>query len=158
MQEYQYSNNIFYNPIFLATVFSWFFTQFVKTIIIIILQPGQMPIRYYLGILLWKTGGMPSSHSAVATALATSIGFSEGFNSTVFIACSAYGLLVLRDAVGVRRSAGIQARTLNKLGLDLHDKLDIDYKPVKEISGHSVSEVLIGIVLGFFIAVAFSVL
>ena len=158
MQEYGYSNNIFYNPIFLSAVFSWFFTQFVKTIIIIILQPSQMPVRYYVGVLLWKTGGMPSSHSALAAALSTSIGFSEGFNSAIFIACTAFSLLVIRDAVGVRRSAGIQARTLNKLGSDLHERLEIDYKSVKEISGHSVSEVLIGIVIGFFIAVAFSIL
>ena len=158
MQEYAYSNNIFYNPIFLSAVFSWFFTQFVKTIIIIILKPVQMSIRYYIGILLWKTGGMPSSHAALVTALATSIGFKEGFNSSLFIISCGYSLLVIRDAVGVRRSAGIQARTLNKLGSDLNEKLDIDYKSVKEVSGHSVSEVLIGIVIGFFIAVAFSIL
>ncbi|MCL2705220.1 MAG: divergent PAP2 family protein [Spirochaetaceae bacterium] len=158
MQEYIHSNNIFNNPIFLAAIFSWFFTQFVKTVIIIILKPGQMPIRYYISILLWKTGGMPSSHSALVTALATSIGFKEGFDSSLFIVACAYSLLVIRDAVGVRRSAGIQARTLNKLGSDLHEKLNIDYKSVKEISGHSVSEVFIGIIIGFFIAVAFSIL
>ena len=158
MQEYTYSNNIFYNPIFLSAVFSWFFTQFVKTVILIILKPIQMPIRYYIGMLLWKTGGMPSSHSALVTALATSIGFKEGFNSSLFIVSCCYSLLVIRDAVGVRRSAGIQARTLNKLGSDLIEKLNIDYKSVKEVSGHSVSEVLIGIVIGFFIAVAFSIL
>jgi acid phosphatase family membrane protein YuiD len=158
MQEYIYSNNIFYNPIFLSAVFSWFFTQFVKTVIIIILKPVQMPLRYYISMLLWKTGGMPSSHSALVTALATSIGFKEGFDSSLFIVSCAFSLLVIRDAVGVRRSAGIQARTLNKLGSDLHEKLNLDYKSVKEISGHSVSEVLIGIVIGFFIAVAFSIL
>jgi len=158
MQEYTDSNNIFYNPIFLSAVFSWFFTQFVKTVIVIILKPIQMPIRYYIGMLLWKTGGMPSSHSALVTALTTSIGFKEGFDSSLFIVICGYSLLVIRDAVGVRRSAGIQAKTLNKLGLDLHEKLNIDYKSVKEISGHTVPEVLIGIVIGFFIAVAFSIL
>jgi acid phosphatase family membrane protein YuiD len=158
MQEYINSNNIFYNPIFLSALFSWFFTQFVKTVIIIIAKPAPMPIRYYISILLWKTGGMPSSHSALVTALATAIGFKEGFSSSLFLAACAFGLLVIRDSVGVRRSAGIQARTLNKLGADLNEKLNIDYRPVKEVSGHTVSEVLIGIVIGFFIAVAFSIL
>jgi len=158
MHEYGYSNNILYNPIFISAFFSWIFTQFVKTMIVIISRPVQMPLRYYIGMLLWKTGGMPSSHSALVTALATAIGFKEGFNSTIFLAVLAYGLLVIRDSVGVRRSAGIMARTLNKLGTDLHEKLNTDYKSVKEVNGHTVSEVLIGIVIGFFIAVAFSIL
>ncbi len=157
MQEYTYSNNIFHNPIFLSAIFSWFFAQFVKTVIII-LKPSQIPLRYYITIFLWKTGGMPSSHSALVSALTTSIGFKEGFNSSLFIALCGYSLLVIRDAVGVRRSAGIQARTLNKLGSDLNEKLGIEYKPVKEISGHSITEVLIGVIIGFFIAVAFSIL
>ncbi len=101
---------------------------------------------------------MPSSHSAMISALATAIGFKEGFNSSLFIAVCGYGMLVVRDAVGVRRSAGIQARCLNKMGFELQERLGMQYKPVKEVSGHSVSEVLIGLVIGFFIALAFSVL
>ncbi len=159
MQEYTYSslNNIFNNPVFLSAVFSWFITQFIKTLIIM-LKPVQMPLRYYISILLWRTGGMPSSHSAMVSALATAIGFKEGFNTSLFIAVFGYGMLVVRDAVGVRRSAGMQARTLNKMGFELQEKLGINYKPVKEISGHSFSEVLIGIIIGFFIALAFSIL
>lgn len=101
---------------------------------------------------------MPSSHSAMVSALATSIGFVEGFNTSLFIAICGYGMLVVRDAVGVRRSAGMQARALNKIGFELKEKFGINYNPVKEISGHSFSEVLIGIIIGFFIALAFSVL
>lgn len=148
---------LLYNPVFLSAVFSWFFAQFLKTVIFM-LKPVQIPFRYYIRILLWRTGGMPSSHSAMVSALATSIGFREGFNSSLFIAMCGYGILVVRDAVGVRHSAGMQARTLNKIGSELRERLDLQYKPVKEISGHSVSEVLIGIIIGFFIALAFSIL
>ena len=148
---------IFYNPIFLSAFFSWFFTQFIKTLIILF-RPEQKPLMYYINILLWKTGGMPSSHSALAASMATTIGFREGFNSSLFLVLCGYGLLIVRDAVGVRRASGLQARALNNMGRDLEEKFGIAYKPVKEISGHTVSEVLIGLMIGFFIAVAFSTL
>lgn len=147
----------FQNPIFLSAIFSWFFAQFVKTLIVLF-KPAHMSFKYYISVLLWRTGGMPSSHSALVSAITTAVGFREGFDSSLFIAFLGYGLLVVRDAVGVRRSAGIQARTLNKMGLELQEKLGISYKPVKEISGHSAVEVLIGIILGFFIALAFALL
>ncbi len=84
----------------------------------------QKPIKYYLGVLLWKTGGMPSSHSALVTSVAISAGFQDGFNSSLFIALCCYGLLVIRDSVGVRRAAGLQAMMLNRLGRELEKKTE----------------------------------
>ena len=98
---------------------------------------------------------MPSSHSSVVAALATSIGFIEGVRSSLFMAMIFYGLLTVRDALGVRRAAGSQAKILNQLGRDIKKKLDLSFRPVKEIHGHTFSEVIVGILLGFFIAVAF---
>ncbi len=157
MQEtpFYYIYRFFHNPVFLSAVFSWFIAQFLKTIIAV-LYPAQKSIKYYLGVLLWKTGGMPSSHSALVASIAMSTGFIEGFDTSIFIALTCYGLLVIRDSVGVRRATGIQAITLNKMGRELEKKWGIPYKPVKEIHGHTVSEVLIGTLIGSFIAVAFS--
>jgi len=69
-----------------------------------------------------------------------------------------YGILIIRDALGVRRSAGVQARALNSLSKELHDRLGTEFQPVKVISGHTPAEVAVGAGLGFFIALAFSVL
>ncbi len=157
MQEtgFYYINRFFHNPVFLSAVFSWFIAQFIKTVIAV-LYPMQKPIKYYLGMLLWKTGGMPSSHSALVTSVAVSAGFQEGFNSSLFISLSCYGLLVIRDSVGVRRSAGLQAIMLNRLGRELERRNGIPFRPVKEINGHTASEAIIGSLIGFFIAVAFN--
>ncbi len=148
-------NKFFHNPVFLSAVFSWFIAQFIKTVIVV-LYPAQRPIKYYLYVLLWKTGGMPSSHSSLVTAVAVSSGFQDGFGSSVFIGFSCFALLVIRDSVGVRRAAGIQARVLNKLGKELENKNGIPYRPVREINGHTASEVIVGAIIGFFIAVAFN--
>src|SRR5690606_40209916 len=48
--------------------------------------------------LLFSTGGMPSSHSAAVTALATSIGISDGFDSHLFAICVVFGIIVMYDA------------------------------------------------------------
>lgn len=104
--------------------------------------------------LFWRTGGMPSSHSALVASLATSVGIVEGIGSTIFIVTLALALIVIRDSLGVRRSSGLQARSLNQLGKEISDRLDLPYLPVKEIQGHAPLEVLVGTFLGIFIAVA----
>ena len=101
---------------------------------------------------------MPSSHAALVASLCTSIGFRSGINSDIFILSLGFFLVTIRDAVGVRRANGIQARTLNKVGRGLKDKGLIDFTPIKEVQGHSPAEVAIGCLLGFFIGLAFSVL
>jgi acid phosphatase family membrane protein YuiD len=64
----------------------------------------------------------------------------------------------MRDAMGVRRSSGLQARNLNILGRNMEDRLKIEYHPVKEIHGHAPLEVVIGALLGIFIAAAYAYL
>ena len=98
---------------------------------------------------------MPSSHSAVVTALATSIGFVVGVGSPIFILSLFYGFLTIRDALGVRRAAGAQAIVINKLITELSDRFEVSVGTVKEVRGHKFSEVFVGALLGFFIAVAF---
>lgn len=67
-------------------------------------------------------------------------------------------MVTIRDALGVRRASGLQARKLNELGNELSDKNMIDYKPIKEILGHRPMEVIFGAILGFFIGLGFAVL
>jgi acid phosphatase family membrane protein YuiD len=67
-------------------------------------------------------------------------------------------MVTIRDAVGVRRANGIQARVLNTLGKKLVEKGVIDFVPVKEVQGHTPAEVAIGCLLGFFIGLGFCLL
>lgn len=147
----------FINPVLLSCIFSWLSAQLIKTLIK--LFSGKVhSIKELFELLFWRTGSMPSSHAALVSALSTSIGFRSGINSDVFILSIGFFLVTIRDAVGVRRANGIQARMINEIGMKLKEKGLIDYKPIKEVQGHTPIEVFIGCLLGFFIGLAFSVL
>jgi len=145
------------NPVFLSALSSWLIAQILKSFIMFFRNRPRTAKEILLNIF-WTTGGMPSSHSAVAAALATSSGFVEGPNSTLFFVTLFYALLTFRDAMGVRRSAGAQAKALNQLIRDLSARFSLRARPVKEIHGHTMSEVFVGALLGFFIATAFCTL
>lgn len=142
------------NPVFLSAVTSWFLAQLIKTIIALLRLRKQL-LKDILETLIWRSGGMPSSHSALASSLAFSIGFAEGFGSNLFIITLFLALVIMRDALGVRRSSGVQGRVLNALGRSVSEKLKIDFHPVKEVYGHEPMEVVIGALLGIMISAAF---
>jgi len=104
---------------------------------------------------IWSTGGMPSSHSALVCSLTTSAGIKQGISSDFFIFSLIFALVVLRDSLGVRRAAGLQAKALNALGKQAAEKLGLEFNPVQEINGHTMLEVLVGGILGVLIAVGF---
>jgi acid phosphatase family membrane protein YuiD len=149
--------SFFENPLFLSSVSSWFFAQLIKTLIVLIGSCKRNP-RELLATIAWRTGGMPSSHAALVSSMATSVGFQEGIGSNLFIVSLFVALIVLRDAVGVRRASGIQGRTLNNLGRNVSEHFGIDYHPVKEVYGHKPLEVVMGSLLGVFIAAAYAYL
>lgn len=149
--------DLFRNPVFLSAVFSLLTAQFIKAIINLFRYRSRS-FREVLTTFFWKTGGMPSSHSSLVVSLTTAIGFVDGASSSVFILSLCFSLVVIRDAMGVRRSAGVQARTLNQMGKELTSRFGIVFHPVKEVQGHSPSQVVVGALLGFFIALAFCTL
>jgi acid phosphatase family membrane protein YuiD len=142
-------------PIFLSGVFAWFSAQFIKAVVSIFRTRGKLRKRELLLALIWTTGGMPSSHSAVVSAITVAVGIKVGFASPLFIVCFFFASLAIRDAMGVRQAAGNQARAINQIILELNEKFSGGHKTVKEIRGHKASEVIVGILLGIFIAVAF---
>lgn len=148
---------LFSNDIFLSAVFSLLIAQFIKSIVLIFKSRAKS-FRDVIATFLWKTGGMPSSHSALAISIATSIAIVDGPNTSLFILALFFALVVIRDAMGVRRAAGLQAKALNLLGKELAPKLGIAFHPVREVHGHNPSEVIVGGLLGFFIALAFCTL
>ncbi len=148
---------IFENPVFLSALSSWFLAQILKSFIMLF-RNRPRTAREILVNLFWATGGMPSSHSAVVVALATSAAFVEGPDSTLFFVTLFYAILTFRDALGVRRAAGAQAKVINQLIRDLSPRFPLRSRPVKEVNGHTLPEVFVGSLLGFFIAVAFCTL
>jgi len=108
--------------------------------------------------IIWRTGGMPSSHSAAVCALATSAGIYEGIESNFFVFCLVFAMIVLRDSLGVRRTAGLQAKALNNLGKQSAKFTGLEFRSVKEIHGHTPLEVLVGSCLGIVITFCFCLL
>jgi len=142
----------FANPIILSSLTSWFLSQLLKGIVVFIKLKKK---RELFATLLWRTGGMPSSHAAVVTSMTASVAFSRGLGSDLFAVSFLMALLVMRDAMGVRRAVGIQARAINLLGSQTTEKKDIEFNPVKEIKGHAPLEVIAGALLGILVSAAF---
>lgn len=96
-------------------------------------------------------GGMPSSHSAVVTSLATMIGKTQGIDSPIFALSLIFAAVVMYDAAGVRRAAGKQAKLLNKIvetpGLT---NVQVQEKLV-EVLGHTPMQVIVGAAIGIII-------
>jgi acid phosphatase family membrane protein YuiD len=153
-QQAEFFRILFENSIFLSALTSWFLAQLIKTIILLLRSKRKSP-RDAIESFIWRTGGMPSSHSALVASMTTSAAFSEGLQSNLFVVTAMLALIIIRDSLGVRRSSGLQARALNMLGRQVSEKLKVDYHPIKEIHGHSPIEVVVGILLGIFIAVAY---
>lgn len=149
---------LFSSPIFLACLFSWLCAQFIKTIIKLF-SGSVHSLAELFELLFWRTGSMPSSHSSITACLCTTIGYRSGVDSDVFVLSLVFFLVTIRDAVGVRRANGMQARRLNEMGEILKEKkLFDDFKKLKEVNGHSPMEAFVGSLLGFFIGIAFCVL
>ena len=100
--------------------------------------------------VLVETGGMPSSHSALLTGTAAGLGWQLGFDDPLFALAAIMCFVVLYDASGVRRAAGLTAARVNSL--DEAVAQDQSQKPLKENLGHTKLEVLVGSVIGPLIA------
>ncbi len=130
----------------MVTLFAWALAQGIKVVIGCVSE-RRFNFRWFIG-----TGGMPSSHAAGATALATSCGFELGFNSVVFALAAVFALVTMFDAQGVRRSTGQQAEILNKILEDIYWKGKIESERLKEFIGHTPVQVLTGGLIGIILA------
>lgn len=99
--------------------------------------------------------GMPSGHSALTISLTTIIFLTEGLASPIFALSFIMAILVIRDAVGMRRYLGEHGKILNMLVKDLdNDKvLEKHYPHLLERIGHTPMQVLAGAMLGFVVSV-----
>ena len=105
--------------------------------------------------ILFATGGMPSSHSSTVTAMATSIGLIDGFDSTNYALAVCFATVVMFDAAGLRRNASKQAMVLNRMIKELlSPESTVSRVKLKEFLGHTPTEVLVGALLGVAVSLA----
>lgn len=130
----------------MTTLSAWIIAQTLKVTAGIIRQK-KLDFRWFVG-----TGGLPSSHAAGASCLATAVGLEYGFNSVYFALAAAFAIVVMFDAQGVRRSAGRQARILNKIMEDIYWQGRIREDRLRELVGHTPVEVIVGFLLGVTVA------
>ncbi|MCM1386007.1 MAG: divergent PAP2 family protein [Bacillus sp. (in: Bacteria)] len=135
------------NPVLVAGVLGWFVAQVLKTIIHLLIT------KQFVWERMVGSGGMPSSHSATVCALATAAGIQYGSESFAFAISVIMAIIVMHDAMGVRRETGIQARVLNEmmtLFREMGTKMSVEDK-LKEFVGHTPLQVWIGALLGIVI-------
>ena len=121
--------------------------QVIKVLLVLLITRRWRPEVFA------ETGGMPSSHSAMVTSLATGVGLTQGFSSPLFAATAVFALIVMYDATGVRHSSGQQARLLNELIEELRAVVREGFAPMplRVLMGHTYLEVLVGSLLGILI-------
>jgi acid phosphatase family membrane protein YuiD len=157
LSKLTYSIGAFFaNPIILSSLTSWCLSQLIKGIIALLqIRKKVISLPEVLETLVWRTGGMPSSHAAVVASMTAAVGFHDGLGSNLFAVSLFVAMVVMRDAMGVRRASGLQAHALNLLGKNTSDKLGINFQTVKEIQGHGPLEVIVGALLGILVSAAY---
>ncbi|MCY7408342.1 MAG: divergent PAP2 family protein [Alkalinema sp. CAN_BIN05] len=135
------------NHVLIVSLLSCVLAQLSKVVVELIYH-GKLNFR-----VIFESGGMPSSHSALVTALATDIGLRKGLESGEFAIATVFAIIVMYDAAGVRQAAGKQAKILNQMIDELftgdHHLTEIH---LKELLGHTPFQVLIGSIMGIVIA------
>ncbi|MCL2056861.1 MAG: divergent PAP2 family protein [Oscillospiraceae bacterium] len=157
------------NYVINCTVSAWILAQVLKTVFTYI-GSGKLQWERMVG-----AGGMPSAHSAGVVALTISVARRVGYTSPEFGIALAFAVIVMYDAMGVRRAAGEQAKVLNKMIFEFSNTPFLDRvikknndapetqepedasqsreKELKEYLGHTPFEVLCGALLGILVAI-----
>ena len=133
---------LFANRILWASALAWIIAQVLK-VFTSLYADKRLDWSKLVG-----AGGMPSSHTALVTSLAVGVGIREGWNSTMFALAVGFALVVMYDAAGVRRAAGKQARVHNQIMEALAHSGHIPTTKLRELLGHTPTEVVAGAILG----------
>ncbi len=134
------------NQVFLTVALAWLLAQTIKVTIGVV-REKRFNFRWFVG-----TGGMPSSHAATVSSLATAVGLEFGFASPFFALAFFFAFITMFDAQGVRRQSGQQAEILNKITEDIYLQKGINQKRLIELLGHTPIQVFIGATLGIIVA------
>ena len=132
------------NQVLVSSVIGWTVAQVLKTIIDCVLNKNFNAER------LFGSGGMPSSHSSTVCSLTAASRICYGVGSFEFAISFVLAMIVMYDAMGVRRETGKQAKLLNSILLENPLKLngEVLQEKLKEYVGHTPLQVFAGAVLG----------
>ena len=142
--------DLFQNTIIISAATAWCIAQILKTVIHLFMT------KQFVAERLVGDGGMPSCHSATVCALATAVCYEYGPGGFEFAMVAFFAIIVMHDAMGVRRETGIQARVLNEM-IQLFEDMGSNMPPqdkLKEFVGHTPLQVIIGAVLGILVSLA----
>ena len=134
--------DVFQNHVLVNAIIGWLLAQILK-----------VPFEYMMHkrwdwALFFSAGGMPSSHSTLVVAAAMGTGLHAGFNSPDFAIATCIAMIVVYDATGVRRQAGIHAQKINVLVNELLSGHPISEKDLLEVIGHTPREAVGGVIWG----------
>ncbi len=104
---------------------------------------------------LTTTGGIPSAHSAFVTALTVSVGIRSGFLTDLFAVSAVFSIIVIYDAMRVRNAVEAHAKLLNRL---VKNHFPEEKPELREMIGHSVLEIILGVVIGAALSIAVTLL
>ena len=130
--------------LFLAFALGWFVAQAIKLVAGIIKQKGKVTLKdisYYM----FKSGGMPSGHTASFVSLDTVLALLYGFDTPVFAVAVCVTMIFIYDAVNVRYAVGEHGKLLNEIAESDHNPKT---KPQKIVEGHTIPQVIVGVILG----------
>jgi hypothetical protein len=137
------------NPVLLTALIAWFLAQILKPPL------EYLRRREWNWGYLFSAGGMPSSHSALMVGATTGIGLHDGFDTSIFAVAVAMTMIVIYDAAGVRRQAGIHAEKINVLINELLAGHPVSEKELLEVLGHTPLEVSAGVILGVMVGILY---
>ncbi len=141
--------NLLSNHVLISALIGWLLAQILKV-------PFEfIRTREWNWALLLSAGGMPSSHSALMVSTTIAIGLHLGFDNDLFALAVAITMIVLYDAAGVRREAGIHAQKINILINELLAGHPVSDKQLREVLGHTPLEVTGGTILGIIVPFAY---
>jgi acid phosphatase family membrane protein YuiD len=138
---------LFQNHVLWTGIVAWILAQVLKVPVDLFRE------RRWNWALFFAAGGMPSSHSSLVTSTAMAVGLHIGFDNPLFAVAVALAMVVVYDATGVRRQAGMQAQRINILVEELLKGHPISEKHLREVIGHTPLEALGGVLLGLVVAV-----
>ena len=138
----------------IAPIIAWLVAQVLKIFTYLIVEK-QFVLKRMI-----SDGGMPSAHSATVIALAAMSGWSHGFGSAVFAISMILAVVIMRDAVGVRRESGVNASIIKLLAKRSNSQLregeeHIKTDMLKELVGHTPLQVACGCIIGLLVSIIY---
>lgn len=150
----QIIKDILSNHMILAPIIAWAVSQILKTVTYLIVE------KEFVFKRIISDGGMPSAHSATVISLAVMCGWIQGFDSAAFAIAMILAVVIMRDAVGVRRESGINASAIKQLADRSNKELSegeapIETNKLKVLVGHTPLQVACGCIIGIAVCILY---